>query len=133
MDNLMKNEQVAVATTTAKKDGAFLSGLRVRVKELAQEARFIRHEEIKAKPKNREEFWLLRNHRVVEVRNAARAAQLAYGFLSGIPYRKIEAKTYTSSWEMHKIKKEAKRLATKFGNKNYDDEVDIWFQSVTVE
>lgn len=32
----------------------------------------------------------LRHHRVVEVRNEARAAQLAYGYLRGKPYAKVE-------------------------------------------
>ena len=134
----MKNTQVASARTGAY-DGAFLSGLRVRVKELAQEAKYIRHEETKIrKTKVPEvncgdiwEFCKLRSHRTVEVRNAARAAQLAYGFLRGVPYKVIEPKTYTDAYKMGQIKKEVKRLATKFGGlsygKNYDEEVESWF------
>jgi hypothetical protein len=119
--------------------------LRVRIKELAQEAKYIRLEETKIKSKqkivipawpkvadkNSSDFMKLRSHRTVEVRNAARAAQLAYGFLREVPYKVIEPKTYTDKYKMDQIKKEVKRLATKFGGlgygKNYDNEVDEWF------
>jgi hypothetical protein len=127
--------------------------LRVRIKELAQEAKFIRFEENKIKSKqkinfnayysvdgkylgewtqpdkNSSDFNSLRFHRTYDVRNAARAAQLAYAFLREKPYKTIEPKTYTPAYEMHKIKKEVKRLATKFGKQNYDKEVDIWFEA----
>lgn len=151
----MKNTQVASARTGAR-DGAFLRGLRVRVKELAQEAKYIRLEETKIKSKqkitishyrwddelnkfvdrtgdnNSIDFFKLRFHRIVDVRNAARAAQLAYGFLRDVPYKVIESKTHTDEYKMNQIKKEVKRLATKFGGlgygKNYDSEVDEWFK-----
>jgi ubiquitin len=78
------------------------------------------------------DFFELNAHRRFHVRPAARAAQLAYGFLKGIPYKKIESKTYTTAFDMQYIKKEVKRLATKFGRlpygKNYDEEVERWFQ-----
>ena len=151
----MKNTQVASAQTGAY-DGAFLRGMRVRVKELAQEAKYIRLEETKIKSKqkiysrswsdecrkvelpcevkewnNSMDFRKLQAHRTVSVRNAARAAQLAYGFLRGVPYKVIEPKTYTDAYKMGQIKKEVKRLATKFGGlsygKNYDEEVESWF------
>ncbi len=124
--------------------------MRVRVKELAQEAKYIRLEETKIKSKqkiemgrwvwnkpniqpdkNSADFLKLRAHRRVEVRNAARAAQLAYGFLRGVPYKVIEPKTYTDVYRMNQIKKEVKRLATKFGGlgygKTFDEEVEKWF------
>jgi len=127
--------------------------LRVRVKELAQESKYIRFEETKIKknklyiskpsdvPPEKQKFQYkmyydlcsLQSHRKFEVRNAARAAQLAYGFLRGVPYKVIEPKTYTDSYKMGQIKKEVKRLATKFGGlsygKNYDDEVESWFNT----
>jgi hypothetical protein len=115
--------------------------LRVRIKELAQEARYIRLEETKIRKTKSpdvkcgeiKEFCLLRSHRTHEVRDAARAAQLAYGFLREVPYKVIEPKTYTDKYKMDQIKKEVKRLATKFGGlgygKNYDNEVDQWFNT----
>lgn len=113
--------------------------MRVRVKELAKEATFIRHEENKIKsqgpldlnPKGAE-FWKLRSHRTNEVRNAARAAQLAYGFLRGKPYKTLERKSYTPDYLMFKIKDEVKRLASKFGGQDYKGEVDNWFKADTV-
>ena len=129
--------------------------MRVRIKELAQEAKYIRLEETKIKSKQKirsngyysldgkwlgkyvehdkgsSDFLKLRAHRTVEVRNAARAAQLAYGFLREVPYKVIEPKTYTDKYKMDQIKKEVKRLAVKFGGlgygKNYDEEVESWF------
>lgn len=123
--------------------------MRVRVKELAQEAKYIRLEETKIKSKqkirsyswcdrtaidnNSKDFWKLQAHRTVEVRNAARAAQLASGFLRGVPYKVIEPKTYTDVYKMGQIKKEVKRLATKFGGlgygETYDEEVETWFNT----
>jgi len=109
---------------------------------LAQEARFIRHEEERIKKRqkvdiwgrdtNSQFFWKLRSHRKIEVSEAARAAQLAYGFLRGIPYRKIEAKTHPS-YTFYRIIKEVKRLATKFssnGKINFDSEIDEWLKKV---
>lgn len=120
--------------------------MRVRIKELAQEAKFIRFEEEKIRKKKLPtvkcgeiwEFWRLRDHRTKDVRNAARAAQLAYGFLRGVPYRKIEPYTKplggSYSYEQTKwknIQKEVKRLATKFKgfskSENFDAEIENWF------
>ncbi len=116
--------------------------MRVRIKELAQEARFIRHEEEKIKGRQKigndlksDQFWKLRNHRKVDVRPAARAAQLAYGFLRDVPYRKIEPTSkepqgYYEEKDRENLKKEVKRLATKFSNNgkiNFDSEIDEWF------
>jgi hypothetical protein len=133
--------------------------LRVRVKELAQEAKYIRLEETRIKSKqkimpcptdydwvnkcwkdipdkNSSEWRQLNSHRRVEVRGAARAAQLAYGFLRDVPYKVIEPKTHTSVYWMNQIKKEVKRLATKFGGleygKTFDEEVEQWFNVVEV-
>ena len=99
------------------KPGVFLPGLRVRIKELAQEAVFIRIEERRAKArKSWEEHARLHDHRVNAVRPAARSAQLAYAYLRGIPYRAVErsAKT-TPDW------KEVQRLVRKFSQVSGDD------------
>ena len=87
--------------------------------------------------KHTSEFMKLRDHRTHDVRNAARAAQLAYGFLRDVPYRKIESKTTplygVDIRKWNGIVKEVKRLATKFskyGNTNFDIEVDNWLKIV---
>lgn len=128
--------------------------MKVRIKELAQEAKFIRFEENKIKSKQKivtwcyawgkprvepddisQDFLKLRSHRTHEVREAARAAQLAYGFLRGIPYLEIESKRKPEKEWLFKnrITPEIKRLAKKFGCLNYketyDEEVDKWLDT----
>lgn len=65
--------------------------LKVKVKSLSAEAKIIRHEELKAKRCGRKSLLFnLREHRIGVVRRAARSSLLAYGFLKGTPYRKME-------------------------------------------
>lgn len=64
--------------------------LRVHIKELASEAAHIRHEERQCSGM---EKWRLQNHRKTAVRDAARAYQLAYACLRGVPYRVVEPYT----------------------------------------
>jgi hypothetical protein len=135
--------------------------MKVRIKELAQEAKFIRLEEnriIKEKtylwdklPDASEDIRLhyaylcgdlgdLKSHRKCEVREAARAAQLAYAFLRGVPYLKVESKRKPEKdYRFNKyIVPEIKRLTKKFGklfswkNESYDEEVDRWINSVDI-
>ena len=83
--------------------------LRVKIKSLATEARIIRLEEIKYKPRIKriipsddnvvryEEdntYFELHNHRTFVVRGEARSALLAYGVLRGRTYKQMEAKCY---------------------------------------
>lgn len=86
--------------------------LKVKIKSLAAEARIIRHEEAKF-PRGRRNHQVsegLRQHRRHDVRNEARWAQLAYGFLRGRPYHVMEAKTYSEpDWTR------VAGLATKYG------------------
>lgn len=71
--------------------------LKIKIMSLAAEAKIIRREE-KKWPKPREGKGLMRMdlyfHRVGIVRTEARSAQLAYGYLRGRPYRRMEAKCY---------------------------------------
>lgn len=43
--------------------------------------------------RNRTVFWGLRNHRTIDVRNEARATQLAYAFVRGKDFRHVERNT----------------------------------------
>lgn len=61
--------------------------LKVKIKSLAAEARIIRHEERKSRGQLRND---LAAHRKGIVRREARSSQLAYGYLRGRPYRKLE-------------------------------------------
>lgn len=70
--------------------------LRVKIKSLAAEARIIRHEEVKYKPRIKDDnqtYFALRYHRLA-IRGDTRSALLAYGILRGRTYRQIEAKCY---------------------------------------
>lgn len=77
------------------------TSVQIKIKSLAAEARIIRHAEqrrrkqtIRGHRKVADDvvFWSLRNHRKIDVRNEARAALLAYGFMRGRPYLVMEAK-----------------------------------------
>jgi len=145
---------VAPAGTGVKRR-PFLCGMKVRMKELAQEAKFIRFKQNKIKSKQKimpilteydhlNKCWKdvpddlsgdwreLNSHRRVEVREAARAAQLAYGFLRGVPYSRIENKRKLEKEYRFDncIKPEIKRLSKKFGKlgykENYDEEIEKW-------
>lgn len=97
--------------------------LKVKLVNLADEARTIRRLERArkkaaryAKEKNLPwynqactEFWGLKEHRIGIVRREARDSHLAYGFLKGTPYERMEAKCYTQpNWD------NAKAIAARF-------------------
>ena len=72
-------------------------------------------------------FFSLRDHRIQDVRGAARAALLAYGFLRGKQYKSIENKTKPMNQiDRTRLIKETKRLVNKFGGENRDEEVIKW-------
>lgn len=64
-----------------------LAKLKVKAKSLAEEARIIRREESKFHGMDK---WDLQNHRKYDVRNEARATQLAIAFLKGRNYLDVE-------------------------------------------
>lgn len=69
--------------------------LKIKSKTLAAEATFIRREEqIAKKNGNRKLNRELHEHRILQVRRAARSAHLARGFIRGSPYHRIESKCY---------------------------------------
>ena len=61
--------------------------LKVKIKSLACEAKIIRKEEKKARGHLKA---CLHYHRITKVREASRYAQLAYGFIRGIAYDRME-------------------------------------------
>jgi len=83
--------------------------LRVKIKSLAEEAKIIRKEEGKTFGQLREELYL---HRIGIVRNEARHAHLAYGFIRGRTYEQMEANAKSApDWD------HVKRLVKKYGPK----------------
>lgn len=101
--------------------------LKVKIKELAEEARIIRKEEKIAKERRETSKLIqLHEHRIRVVRPAARSALLAYGYLRGTPYLAIENKT-TKSIDL----KELERLVRKYGqmtdSKAFQGKLIKWF------
>jgi len=67
--------------------------LKVKIKSLAAEARLIRTEELRAKKcGDTHKLNSLHSHRVVVVREQARASLLCYAMLRGRPYSQLEAR-----------------------------------------
>jgi len=67
--------------------------LRVNVKSLAAEARYIREEIQRAKTQEARE--LLSAHRTQRLKPESRLAHLALAFIRNTPYKKVEPKTKT--------------------------------------
>lgn len=89
-----------------------LRHLKIKIKNLADESRTIREEEAQT---SGQEKWNLQHHRKTVVRSAARRNLLAYGYLRGIPYKKMEPKTCNDSQEMEVIFKAVEKIAVRFG------------------
>lgn len=80
-------------TETIREDGYFY--IKVKILSLAAEAKIIRKQEQKARAHGNRSLRIgLADHRRGIVRHEARHAQLAYGFLRGMPYKKMEAKCH---------------------------------------
>lgn len=86
--------------------------LKIKIKNLADESRTIREEEWQTSGK---EKWDLQHHRKTVVRPAARKNLLAYGYLLGTPYKKMEPKTCNEPEEMAIIFKAVEKIAVRFG------------------
>lgn len=67
--------------------------LRVKLKTLAAESLIIKREMLKFRTTN-PWYERLHLHRVHDVRDEARATNIAYGFLNGLAYSEIEASCY---------------------------------------
>lgn len=87
--------------------------LRVKIKSLASEARIIRQEELQFPKGQRDNatYHGLHAHRTGIVRDEARASLLAYGYLRGMPYLRMEAKCYLEP-DWAKVLKIASRFST---------------------
>lgn len=82
--------------------------LRVKAKSLADEARTIRLEEKRTFGQLQQE---LHRHRVMDVREHARATYLAYGLIRGTPLEKIE----TSETRSEPLWKKVRHMVEKYG------------------
>jgi len=87
--------------------------LKIKVKHLALEPSIIRHEERKVSGMNK---WDLQHHRKWNVRNEARATQLAIAFLKGKPYKSVEPKLRDKNAGQHNLVfHRVLRMAQKYG------------------
>jgi hypothetical protein len=112
------------------------SYLRVKIKSLAEEARIIKLEERKAKWRRRAlqacqkpadkvlgEYFGLYHHRTYDVRNEARAAQLAYAFIRQMPYERVENPELTKKpVNLGRVA----QLVSKYATKTTPDNVSAW-------
>lgn len=111
--------------------------LKIKVKTLAAESRFIRQEELKhrnaaRKARSKERWqvarrletahWWLYTHRIHTVQPAARTNLLAYGFLRGRSYAEMEAKARVEpNW------KEIRKIVERFDGNTADFETWLRF------
>ena len=80
-------------TETIRENGYYY--IKVKILSLAAEAKIIRKQEQKARAHGNRSLRIgLAEHRRGIVRHEARHAQLAYGFLRGMPYKKMEARCH---------------------------------------
>lgn len=100
--------------------------LKIKVKHLAVESQIIRHEERKLKGLERKE---LQDHRKWDVRNEARATQLAIAFLKGKPSSKAEPKLRDVNDYKHTLViKRICAMVKKYGGKTVPvNEITEWF------
>lgn len=91
--------------------------LKVKIKSLAEEAKIIRFEERKNKVMRRG----LEYHRKTVVRSEARNTLIAYAFIRGIPYSRVESKAKTKpDWE--KVRTMVQKYGCRYdaeGNENW--------------
>ena len=84
--------------------------LKIKIKSLAAESRFIRHEERQTAGEVRRELYL---HRIQIVRQVARTSLIAYAFLRGRPYRQVEQRSATRP-DWNAVEKTVQRFGVAF-------------------
>lgn len=106
-----------------------ISHLKIKLKSLAAESKIIRSEEKKHYDTTKAGAWTgarssLYLHRIGIVRSTARVALLAYGFLRGIDYAKLERNTKVAPpWA------EVREHVQRFGVKRQPDESAEMFKA----
>ena len=89
-----------------------LAKLRIKVKSLAAEAGIIRTEEKKFVGSDRESLYY---HRILDVRNEARATQLAIAWFNNKPYNTVERKCKDEGKRNHYIVPRMLSMIRKYG------------------
>jgi hypothetical protein len=116
-------------TETIRENGYFY--IKVKILSLAAEAKIIRKQEQKARSHGNRSLRIgLADHRRGIVRHEARHAQLAYGFLRGMPYKKMEAKCHPGCGpDFDKVKSSIERYVC--ARREIGTEVDEYGYTVT--
>lgn len=98
--------------------------LKIKLKHLAEEARIIRTEAHKQYAAgNYQKGNDLTDHRKGKLRRAARATHIAYGYLRGVPYSRIEKTSKTEpDW------KAVVRMVRDYGEDSADDGLAHWYE-----
>ena len=103
--------------------------LKVKIKSLAAEARIIRLEEMRAHKRGNHALCEgLYQHRRGVVRTEARATQIAYAYLRGHAYAKVEPHT-SKPIDWTKVKSMIERYG---GNKFDSDAFNMWVKGTQV-
>ena len=110
-----------------------LRELKIKIKNLADEARTIREEERKTSGMER---WHLQHHRKTVVRSAARANLLAYACLRGMPYCRVEPRVgeYFNRWNRPEVWRRVEKTVLTFGGteemfKEWQEAADAYIDS----
>jgi NCAIR mutase (PurE)-related protein len=100
--------------------------LKIKSKHLAKEPAIIKHEEAKLKAGFQRDS--LRDHRVLDVRNEARATQLAIAFIRGKAYNSIEQHVKELAHPKHqRVGKRVTSMVTKYhSNKVTRAAISAW-------
>lgn len=117
-----------------RKDGTLVDRremLRVKLKSLATEAKYIRSEEDR-KPTDSIIRMELRSHRVKDVRVESRATGLAYGFVKGYKRSQVENKHHPlPDWMDKDLKAKVIKMVEKYGpvprDKTLSDRIAQWW------
>ena len=106
-----------------------LDKLRIKAKHLATEPAIIRHEERKVTGMDK---WNLQQHRKWDVRNEARATQLAIAFIKGKDIKRIEPMLRDRNDYRHTlVLRRVISMVKKYGDRNIADSVvSDWFHKI---
>ena len=94
--------------------------LKVKIKNLAEEARIIRHEERKVRGMDK---WELQHHRKTVVRDEARRSQVAYAIIRGkdpAPSARLDSSGNIVAEDLPSVK----RMVAKYGSSDLVKELD---------
>ena len=101
--------------------------LKIKAMSLAEEARIIR--KLEKGCENKHGFNSIYDHRINDVRNEARATNIARAFLSGKQYKDIEnSRKPEREFTFGKVLARATKIIKKYGDSNQDQDFHRWIE-----